>query len=240
MNRYGRGLAALLLFIACGWLIKTAFYQGWLRFNYPSRQQWPVQGIDVSHHQNLIDWAQINPREIQFVFIKATEGSSFRDPAFQQNWQNARASGLVTGAYHFFSLCTSGEQQAQNFIATVPVVKNALPPVIDLEYGANCIPQNHEQVTAALRVMTAKLEQVYQQKAILYATREFYDDYLQQDFLAHPLWIRDIWRQPSLPYDRQWTFWQYANRGHVQGINTFVDLNVFQGSEAQFDALLRR
>ncbi|WP_218113799.1 glycoside hydrolase family 25 protein [Superficieibacter electus] len=238
MNRYGRGLALLLLFIVCGLLIKTAFYEGWLRLNYPSRTQWPVQGIDISHHQKIINWALVDPKAVRFVFIKATQGSTFRDPAFQQNWQNARARGLVTGAYHFFSLCKSGKEQAQNFIATVPVAANALPPTIDLEYGANCAPQSREQVIAALREMTTMLEQVYQQKVILYATRDFYDDYLQQDFLTHPLWIRDIWRQPSLPYHRQWTFWQYANRGHIPGIDTAVDLNVFQGNSSQFDALL--
>ncbi|GEM_PF-5932717 len=57
MPRYGRGLIFILLALAFAFIIKAAFYQGWLRLNYPSRQQWLVQGIDISHHQKNIDRA---------------------------------------------------------------------------------------------------------------------------------------------------------------------------------------
>ena len=100
------------------------------------------------------------------------------------------------------------------------------------------MPQSHQQIVAEVRAMTAMLETVYQQKVILYATREFYDDHLQNEFNDNPLWIRDIWRQPRLESSRQWVFWQFANRGRLAGIDAFVDLNVFQGSDEQFTALL--
>ncbi|MBA7843735.1 glycoside hydrolase family 25 protein [Klebsiella sp. RHBSTW-00484] len=228
-------LLALTLFAG---LTRIAFYEGWLRFNYPSRQTFPIQGIDVSHHQQAIDWAQLKKQNIQFAFIKATEGESFKDSAFDANWRNARKQGIITGAYHFFTFCKSGIAQAGNFIATVPVSPHALPPVLDLEYGGNCMPQSHQQIVAEVRAMTAMLETVYQQKVILYATREFYDDHLQNEFSDNPLWIRDIWRQPRLESSRQWVFWQFANRGRLAGIDAFVDLNVFQGSDKQFTALL--
>lgn len=212
----GRKIIWLLLALALfAGLTRIAFYEGWLRFNYPSRQTFPIQGIDVSHHQQSIDWAQLKQQNIQFAFIKATEGESFKDSAFDANWRNARKQGIITGAYHFFTFCKSGIAQA-----------------------GNCMPQSHQQIVAEVRAMTAILETVYQQKVILYATREFYDDHLQNEFSDNPLWIRDIWRQPRLESSRQWVFWQFANRGRLAGIDTFVDLNVFQGSDAQFTALL--
>ncbi|MBA7931568.1 glycoside hydrolase family 25 protein [Klebsiella sp. RHBSTW-00215] len=239
MFTQGRKIIWLLLALALfAGLTRIAFYEGWLRFNYPSRQTFPIQGIDVSHHQQSIDWAQLKQQNIQFAFIKATEGESFKDSAFDANWRNARKQGIITGAYHFFTFCKSGIAQAGNFIATVPVSPHALPPVLDLEYGGNCMPQSHQQIVAEVRAMTAMLETVYQQKVILYATREFYDDHLQNEFNDNPLWLRDIWRQPRLESSRQWVFWQFANRGRLAGIDAFVDLNVFQGSDEQFTALL--
>lgn len=235
----GRKLIWLLLaLVLCAGLLRAAFYEGWLRFNYPSRQTFPVQGIDVSHHQHSIDWAQVKQQNIQFAFIKATEGESFKDSAFETNWRQARSQGITTGAYHFFTFCKSGIAQAANFIAVVPVSPRALPPVLDLEYGGNCAPRGHREIISEIEAMTAILEKVYQQKVILYATREFYDDHLHNEFNDNPLWIRDIWGLPALEGSRRWLFWQFANRGHLEGIDTFVDLNVFQGSDEQFAALL--
>ena len=45
-----------------------------------------VAGIDVSHHQFVVNWADVAATEIRFCFIKATEGASSPDPRFAQNW----------------------------------------------------------------------------------------------------------------------------------------------------------
>ena len=49
-----------------------------------------------------------------------------------------RAAGLKVGAYHFFTLCRPGAEQAAYFLATVPVDTDLLPPSVDLEYEGNC------------------------------------------------------------------------------------------------------
>ncbi len=71
---------------------------------------------------------------MDFAFIKATEGSSNVDEYFKANWTNAQNSGLVIGAYHFFSFDSSAETQAENYIATVGNLNGKLPPAIDFEY----------------------------------------------------------------------------------------------------------
>ena len=58
-----------------------------------------IRGIDVSHHQGVIDWeklskAQIGKDPISFVFIKATEGQDFLDENFNDNFYKARENGL--------------------------------------------------------------------------------------------------------------------------------------------------
>ena len=73
-----------------------------------------VMGIDVSSHQRDIDWSQVSADGVGFAYIKATEGAGFTDSHFRSNWDGARAAGITPGAYHYFTLCSSGEKQAQD------------------------------------------------------------------------------------------------------------------------------
>ncbi|MDE6309419.1 MAG: hypothetical protein K2L81_04415, partial [Muribaculaceae bacterium] len=76
----------------------------------------PVNGIDISSHNGKIDFEAVRADSIDFVIIKATEGSTFKDPAFHTNHTNALKAGLKVGAYHFFRFETNGQQQALNLI----------------------------------------------------------------------------------------------------------------------------
>jgi lysozyme len=54
---------------------------------------------------------------------------------FAHNWRSSGDTGLTRGAYHFFTLGTSGQFQAAHFTSVVPVEDRALPPAIDLEFS---------------------------------------------------------------------------------------------------------
>lgn len=77
--------------------------------------QYRVRGIDVSHHHGEIDWAQVAQSGVAFVSVKASEGGELSDPRFLANVTGARAAGLKVGAYHFFTFCRPGEDQAKTF-----------------------------------------------------------------------------------------------------------------------------
>ncbi len=228
----------MILAVVCSGLIVAALYLGYLRFNYPSWKQFPVQGIDVSHHQGEIDWQAIDQSRYSFVFMKATEGGDFKDTRFLENWRNAKQQGFAVGAYHFFRNCTSGLAQANNFIATVPNEQDSLPPVVDLEFMGNCQTDlTVAEIQQQIHIMLDALTSYYQKQPILYVTEEFYLAYLTQGFEDYALWYRDIYKQPKIDANRQWQFWQYSNRGKISGIATYVDLNVFNGSTQDFERL---
>lgn len=219
--------------------VYVAFSNGYIRLNYPSFREYPVHGIDVSHHQQVIDWAKLDKQSVQFAFIKATEGGNHKDSMFQLNWREARRNKILSGAYHFFTFCKEGEEQARNYIHYVPRDSIDLPPIIDLEYGGNCAMENRkEDLIAEIANFFEIIEDHYQRKVIIYTTNEFYRNYLLNQFPDNPVWIRDIIATPKLPDGRKWTFWQYTNRGRLKGINTPVDLNVFSGSREEFSKLL--
>jgi lysozyme len=205
----------------------------------PDRQKYPVRGIDVSAFQKKIDWSKINPQEMNFVVIKATEGGDFKDKNFAENWRKTNQAKLTRGAYHFFTFCKPGKVQAKNFIDTVPTENNVLPPIIDLEFKGNCKARpSKAALKKELQDYIAAVQKNYRQTPVLYVTHEFYDAYLQHEFVQNPIWISNLSAQPYLVDGRRWTFWQYTNQGKVAGVETPVDLNVFNGSIEQFQELL--
>ena len=220
--------------------LRYAYNQGYIRMNYPSYEDYPVQGIDISHHQQYIDWTKLDRQAVQFALIKATEGGNHKDSLFQENWRQARLNNIICGAYHFFTFCKDGDEQARNYIHYVPKDSIDLPPIIDLEYGGNCMKENwKEDLIVEIAKYFEIIEDHYQRKVIIYTTNEFYKNYLMNKFPDNPIWIRDILSEPDLPDGRGWLFWQYTNRGRLEGINTPVDLNAFVGSEEEFVKLLR-
>jgi lysozyme len=218
------------------------FNFGLIHVNDPDRNQFPIRGIDISNHQKQIDWANFDRSQVNFVLIKATEGGDFKDPLFERNWQNVRQKGTIAGAYHFFTFCKSGREQAKNYTETVPRSSQTLPPVIDLEFSGNCksIP-TPAALDRELNTFMTIVETFYKKKPILYVTYEFYDRYLQRKHPNNPIWISDFYsfnKSPTLSDGKPWLFWQYSERGRIGGIPTLVDLNVFGGTKAQFERLV--
>ncbi len=218
-------------------------WNGVIILNGANADKYDIKGIDVSSHQGKIDWDVLSGQNISFVFIKATEGSSFVDKSFDYNFSEAQKTSLTVGAYHFFSYDSSGQTQAENFINTVTPFEGMLPPVIDLEFYGDKEkdPPKRESVTAQLKIMLELLEEHYGQKPIIYATEKSYKLYLSNDYEEYDIWIRNVISKPKLSDNRSWTFWQYTNRGKLDGYNgkeKFIDMNVFNGTKEEYASFL--
>lgn len=215
---------ALVLIAATGLGIAAWLYAVQWR---PSESAWPRQGIDVSHHQGVIDWTAVaRQRQVDFAYIKASEGADLRDPMFGINWQGAGKAGIERGAYHYFSLCKPGDVQAANFIAAVPGDGAMLAPAIDLEFGGNCAARpDPETLLVELMVFIRTVEARYRQPVILYLTREFDAGYDISKRVDRRLWLRSIVREPAWGA-RPWSIWQASSFRQVPGIEGRVDWNV--------------
>jgi lysozyme len=225
--------------ILAGSLAAWGYLAGHWRLNYPSREEFSIQGIDVSHHQGNIDWRKVAKDGHRFAYIKATEGGDFKDPDFQRNWAAARKNGLKVGAYHFFTFCKPGRIQALNFVESVPDDDGSLPPAIDFEFAGNCRERpSKETVLRELTDFTDILVKKYRRHPVLYVTRASYSRYLAGRTDRRRLWMRDVFRRPGRIDERAWTIWQYADNIRVNGIDGPVDQNAFNGGEEDFTALL--
>lgn len=228
-------ISGALALAALAALVAFLFDRGVLRFNNPSLSEFPVQGVDVSHHQGPIAWPELKAPEISFVYIKASEGEKLRDPKFAENWTGASSVDLVPGAYHFYSLCAGGAAQARNFLAALSKVKGrGLPPAVDLELGGNCRDRpSPESFLRELAVFLAAVRERFHCEPVLYVTKEFFEAYLASGSRSSPLWVRDVFGRPG-PEFGAWKFWQFANRGRKFGVRGFVDLDVYLGRWEEF------
>jgi len=192
----------------------------------PSTQDYPLQGIDVSHHQGEIDWPSVKGEGAEFAYIKATEGADHRDMRFAENWRQSRDAGLKHGAYHFYTLCRPASDQATNFIATVPREADALPPAVDLEFGGNCAARpSRDVLIAELNAFLAMIEAHAGKPAILYVTREFEDSYAISRGIQRTLWLRRLFLRPNYG-ERPWVMWQASSMRRIEGVEGPVDWNV--------------
>lgn len=220
--------------------VSSALYKaldlGLIWFVYPSEEKYPIKGIDVSNHQGKIEWNLVPKNEISFVYIKATEGGDFKDKSFLYNWKEAKKEGFKVGAYHFFTLCRPGAEQAENFIQSVPLEIDSLPPVVDLEFVGNCKDRPEIQnVQSEISIFLDRIDTYYKTKTILYLTNEFIEKYLGDKLFNHPIWIRNIFVHPNTFSSIEWMIWQYKSTERIDGISGPVDLNVLNGS---FESLL--
>jgi lysozyme len=199
-----------------------------------------IHGIDVSHHQATINWKDVKEMQIKdikigFAFIKATEGTDSKDWQFKRNWQQAYEHGVVRGAYHFFNAGKSGKAQAQNFISAVSLKSGDMPPVLDVEQTNRASKQALQQRVADwLRLV----ENYYGVKPVIYSNADFYLKYLAGKFDDYPLWVAHYFVKNKPRVSRNWVFWQHNEGGRVNGIDAYVDFNVFNGDSADFKNLL--
>jgi lysozyme len=202
-----------------------------------------IPGIDVSYWDSGIDWPKVRATGQRYVFIKATEGGFYADPTFDDNWFGAKLAGLLRGAYHFFRCNVDAKKQAKKFIDYVNSVndKGELPPVLDLETNDG---MTKDKIVASAKTWIDLVEAEFGRKPIIYSGQYFLQDYFSAPGGGPPPWAKDypLWlaqypnqyspgMQPFLPTGWfTWTFWQYSDKGQVNGINAAVDMNLFNGT----------
>lgn len=215
--------AVLVAVVAVGWW-------GWFRWlpdHRPGLEAGERYGVDVSNHQGEVDWEAVAADEIAFAYIKATEGGDFVDERFRRNWDGAGAAGLDRGAYHFFTLCRAGAEQAENFLRTVPSDPDALPPAVDLELAGNCSERpDRAWIERELGAFLERVEEATGRTVVLYVGADFEGRYRIRDELDRPIWHRRLLLRPDVD---GWWIWQFHGTASVDGIAGDVDLNVMRG-----------
>ncbi|MGP9682368.1 glycoside hydrolase family 25 protein [Brachybacterium sp. AOP3-A1-3] len=193
-----------------------------------------TMGLDVSAHQGEIDWAKVSADGFTVAYIKATEGTGFTDATFQQNWDGARAAGLTTGAYHYFTLCSSGAEQAADFLAAAPPDDSALPPALDLEFDGACEDRpGGVDAQTELDEFTAAVEKAWGRRLLIYSSSDWRQHYGLPVTDPRPDWL---YSEHARPAQADWAVWQIRFDGKVSGISGGVDIDVVRAEQVRRDA----
>ena len=217
----------LIIVIIVGGLAGFLEISGYLYHNEILAQMagYKMQGLDISHHQEKVNWTRVDPK-YKFIILKATEGQNFLDTDFLYNWNNARLNGFVVGAYHFFTMTSSGAAQADFYISKVPDSDKTLPPIIDLEISTK--KYKKKDVMKNLEEMVDKLEKHYKKRVIFYVNYNTYNAYIKGEFPKNKIWITDYKYFPRIKENNRWVIWQVSRRGRIEGIPGFTDKNVLR------------
>ena len=223
----GKFIKFLVIMIIAGGIAGFLEISGYLYHNEILAQMagYKTQGLDISHHQEKVNWTRVDPK-YKFIILKATEGQNFLDTDFLYNWNNARLNGFVVGAYHFFTMTSSGAAQADFYISKVSDSDKTLPPIIDLEISTK--KYKKKDVMKNLEEMVDKLEKHYKKRVIFYVNYNTYNAYIKGEFPKNKIWITDYKYFPRIKEDNRWVIWQVSRRGRIEGIPGFTDKNVLR------------
>ena len=201
------------------------------------RYRYPIAGVDVSKHNGKIDFNKVRDDNYQFVFIKASEGKTYKDNAFASNYKAARDAGLKVGAYHFFRKNRTGREQADNLLSVVKGKTLDLPLVIDLEddWGNGATTSRDVAVHRLLEMITCLTDKGYQ--VMIYTNLDGYKKYYKDMLTDCDLWLCSF-TSPDLQSHLGHRIQQYSHEGKVNGMKGDVDLNVFLGNKKQWQAYL--
>ncbi|MFZ9699724.1 MAG: glycoside hydrolase family 25 protein [Flavobacteriales bacterium] len=216
---------------------EVAIHQGNCTYSSPGvalPNYFQLVGIDVSHHQGLIDWkkvksAYVKSKPLSFVFVRATYGRWKNDKYFTYNWKATAQVGLLRGAYHYYLPTQSAVAQAEKFLSRVcgpdGKYQGDLPPVLDVEDPPKGISRDefHREIQQWLELVEHRTGH----RPILYSGATFYRVNLYPAFKSYPLWVAHYQNnQPSIPHTQSWDVWQFTDKARINGICVPVDLNV--------------
>lgn len=197
-----------------------------------------VKIIDISHHNGDIRFDLI-PKDVGAILMKASEGVGNTDPKFQKNWLQAKNFGFLRGAYHFYHPSQSAIQQSAHFLNIVGEL-GALdfPLILDIE-ATNGL--SGSAIKESIQEFLNEIESKTKRVPILYSYVSFLEDLkLPDSFKRYPLWLAEYGvRLPRVPEPwTKWNVWQFSETGHIPGISTKCDVNVFNGSQSDLKAFI--
>lgn len=210
----------------------------WWRYTppYVDRTLFPVQGIDISNHNGMMNLnAAANEDSLSFVIIKASEGVTFKDRNFRVNYDKAISAGMSVGAYHFFRFDCGGADQARNLLRAVGDRELPLGLFIDVEKQGNPSGIPADKIASRLTAMVEYIN-LAGHRVTIYTNTDGYFEYVEPTLPGSDLWICSFKSTPpGLP--NVW-FWQYSHSGRVSGSRHAVDLDAFAGSREDFDRFI--
>lgn len=189
------------------------------------------QGIDVSNWQGYIDYAQVKNAGIQIVYIKASQGTTYKDPYFEINYENAKANNLKVGFYHFLTATNiqEAEEQAVFFASVISGKQADCKLALDYEQFNGV---NNELINQIAIAFIQKIKELTDKEVIIYSDLSNVENTFNANVASNgELWLAFYGDYRNLEnVNSSWSNFigvQYTDRARIPGINTVVDRDIF-------------
>ncbi len=197
----------------------------------PERDLYPTQGVSVSESNGAINWPNVKALGADFAYIRMGSGSAVRDSKFADNFAGARKADMRVGALHQYNLCDIAQDQATNFVTTVPRYSAALPPAIELDFREGCKKRPARSlVLSELGTFLNQIESHSGKPAILLIRKSFEQKYQVSKGISRTIWVAGNFFEPEYAA-KPWAMWQANAYYRIWGIDGPVQWNVVQASE---------
>ncbi|NDW18595.1 hypothetical protein D0T53_06655 [Dysgonomonas sp. 216] len=221
---------AVLMILSIGAIIYYLKGQLSKQPNSFKKNEYLVRGVDLSHHNPIINWSELRGHGVSFVYMKATGGVSHKDRNYAYNYEAVKKSGLKAGTYHFYLFAASGKEQARHFINIAKCESGDMFPAIDVEHSQHNLYSKDtvyiKRVVDELKVLENELYEYYGCHPLIYTNKECYNLYVKDNFPSNYIWMCDLREEPS--YVKDWVIWQFSHKGQLEGVDGNVDLNYFR------------
>ncbi|MFE1348858.1 lysozyme [Streptomyces sp. NPDC058757] len=203
-----------------------------------------TEGVDVASHQGNVAWSTLWNSGVKWAYVKATEGTYYKNTYFTQQYNGSYNVGMIRGTYHFATPdTTTGAAQADYFVNNGGGWSKdgkTLPGVLDIEwnpYGAACYGKTQAGMVTWIRDFVNRYKARTGRDAVIYTATSWWKQCTgnYSGFATtNPLWIAryasEVGELPAgWPY---YTMWQYTSSGPTVG-----DHNHFNGDLSRVQAL---
>ena len=212
----------------------AGFYEEGGFKRYKSEDTLASVGVDVSSHQQEIDWELVAANGVEFAMIRVgyrgyTEGEIQPDDYFVQNIEGARAAGLDVGVYFFSQALDEQEaiDEANYVLERIKPYSLSYPVIFDwedIEADARTDGMDSVQLTKNAIAFCDTIEQAGYRAGVYFNQRFGYEEFDLESLQDYVFWLAEYNDTPSFSFHFQ--IWQYCNDGRVDGIKTDVDLNL--------------
>lgn len=163
------------------------------------------EGIDVSGWQGNINFEEVKNAGIEIVYMKASEGSNFVDPYFNQNYTNAKANGLKVGFYHYLTAKSEEEAvlEATFFVATISSKVPECRLAMDFEsFGDLSV----EQINKIGLAFVKTVEDLTKKELVIYSDTSNATSVFEGELTRYPLWVAQYEVEEPTP-NGKWNNW---------------------------------
>lgn len=181
--------------------------------------------FDVSHNNGPLKWSLV-PQSYRLVFVKASQGTKFVDNRFTENREGAEDTDRFVIPYHFLN-AEPANLQAAHFM-NVAGLRHGDQTMLDWEGQPPPPLQILEEMIECVRIATNRAPIIY---------HGIYD--LVSKKVNSCPWMVPKWG-PKPDSKFKWLFWQDSPRGVVEGIQSFVDHDWFNGDESALEAFFKK